>query len=556
MITKTAMSTRFIGNASIALLILLFILLLTILHDGLYPNVFADEWIYSLSARLQPLSASVSPSYLYLLLFKTTNYCGPDFLSCARILNACFFTLASPFIYRVASRVTTHKIALFITVLSLSGPINSYTAYFMPESLYFFSFWVFTWFALTKLQKSPLFYGSGLGLIFCIMTLIKVHAVFLMPAIFIFLFLLLLYKPIDISLNKIMFSILYMLIVFICTRELLGYILAGQNGLDVLGIKYHYNAVSLFNTKRLHDALLLLIIPVLGHLSALVLFFAVPLAILTNIFQRKSIDSVTAINPNIITGLFLISCLISLFFITTITTTQIVGWDPYETINRIHLRYYNFIFPLFFIIAAGGLSTTTSVKSFGCKHYLTFILICFAFFYASLYLRGYYSISYIDCPELFGLLYNNMVFKCLSILGMLCLITWTFNKKWGSVSYVFIFLPLSLIISNYYVHIELRKERLHFTDAYDKAGLFTRDYLGHETSHLVVIGSERGGLFKTLFYLDNPKTNISELPTNTPIEFAKIPADTDWVLFIGEYPILRKPLQQISMGDFTLIRIK
>jgi phosphoglycerol transferase len=237
-----------------------------------------------------------------------------------------------------------------------------------------------------------------------------------------------------------------------------------------------------------------------------------------------------------------------------LTTAQIVGWDPYETINRIHMRYYNFIFPLFYIIAAGGLSANTSSNT--VKKYITLILFSFAYLYAIVYLKNYYNISFIDCPELFGFIYNNTFYKMLSFLGLFCLILWIINKNWGSKVYVFLFLPLFLIISTCNVHIELQKERLHFTDAYDRAGLFVREFLSDDLSRLVVVGSERGGLYKTLFYFDNPKTSISELPANIPIEFAKILIDTKWILFIGEYPVLRKPLFQLSMGDYTLIKIK
>jgi len=44
-------------------------LFLVLRNIGLYPTVFADEYIYSKLSRLQPLSESTIPNYLYLKLY-------------------------------------------------------------------------------------------------------------------------------------------------------------------------------------------------------------------------------------------------------------------------------------------------------------------------------------------------------------------------------------------------------------------------------------------------------------------------------------------------------
>ena len=99
------------------------------------------------------------------------------------MLNALFFVAGAPLIYSVARKVASKPIAVLVALLSLVGPINTYTAYFMPESMYFFVFWILTWFALSDGQRRPGRYGAVLGLLLAVLMLIKVNAIFLVPGV-------------------------------------------------------------------------------------------------------------------------------------------------------------------------------------------------------------------------------------------------------------------------------------------------------------------------------------------------------------------------------------
>lgn len=537
-VTRKALDSILIASITIV-----FFAILVTLHKGLAPTVFSDEWIYSRAARLLPLSESNLSSYLYLFLFGSTNYCGSGFLECARVLNTIFFALGFPLIYLISIKLVSRKTALFILILSMLCPMTSYTAYFMPESLYFFSFWIFAWFVLSNIKNHPGITGIGIGFILCLMSFIKMHAIFLIPAMMIFLGLISFYRVIDLNKKQAFLNIVYMLITFILSRELLGVMIAGHHGLNIIGENYNYNAIAAFNLHRLLLIFEYIKIPLLGHLLALTVLFCVPLAIMINTLFSKN-DQTTDVKLLIF---FSFSCLISLLFFTTFTTTEIVGWNQYESLNRIHLRYYAFIFPLFFIIAA---SAKNSLMKIG-------VAALFAIsFSAIFFLRNKYVISFIDCPELFGIAYSKIIFEVVSCFSFICLAVWAIQQKWGIRIYLYLFLPLTLLVSNYFVNYELRQERLYRTDVYDRAGRFAHDYLGSEVNSLTVIGSEQAGLDKTLFYLDNPRVSKIALPADFPIELAKIPEDTKWILLIGNYHMLRKPEFRISMGDFTLVKFK
>ena len=151
-------------------------------NTGLFLTV-PDEWVYSKTARLLPPEAAGVPSYLYFLIYRATNLCGAGYLECARALNVFFMVGAMPFIYLLCRTVAGRWVSLFIAVMAVLGPINTYTAYFMPESLYLLLFWVLAWYALRGTEANPLLRGAIMGVIIGLMALVKVHAFFLVPVI-------------------------------------------------------------------------------------------------------------------------------------------------------------------------------------------------------------------------------------------------------------------------------------------------------------------------------------------------------------------------------------
>jgi len=82
------------------LVLSMFIIFIALLFKnmGLYPSVFADEYVYSKLSRLVPLAAANVPDYIYFAIYRITNISGDGFLECARVLNSLFFVVSAPFI--------------------------------------------------------------------------------------------------------------------------------------------------------------------------------------------------------------------------------------------------------------------------------------------------------------------------------------------------------------------------------------------------------------------------------------------------------------------------
>jgi len=88
-----------------------------------------------------------------------------------------------------------------------------------------------------------------------------------------------------------------------------------------------------------------------------------------------------------------------------------------------------------------------------------------------------------------------------------------------------------------------------------RAGQFTHRYLGSETSKLLVAGSELGGLYRALFQVDNPVASVLEIPERAPLKVSEIPSGTTWVLLIGDHEPPSNVRYQVSMGEFSLIKV-
>ena len=112
------------ANESAWLLGAMFVIiaLLIFRSSGLHPVVLNDEYTYSMSSRLLPLSASTIPGYLYLAIYRVTNVCGDGYYDCARVLNSLFFVAAAPFVYAVARNVCSRAAAGVIALATFAGP--------------------------------------------------------------------------------------------------------------------------------------------------------------------------------------------------------------------------------------------------------------------------------------------------------------------------------------------------------------------------------------------------------------------------------------------------
>src|SRR5471032_2662128 len=347
----------FLRACALPLALLLVFLYLVWRSKGAYPAVFADEWLYSSQARLLPFKDATLPSYLYLGVFHLTSACGAGFLDCARLFNSAFLVLAAPFLYQIARLVSSKPVAGALVLLSLLAPVNSYTSYFMPEAMYYCGFAIFSWAVLTLRDGAPWRYGLLCGSVLGLMSLVKIHALFLLPALLAFMLYLCGGAAPARRWRALASMSVCAVLAMVLTKSALAYLIAGPDGLNFLGSFYGGHAR---NSGGSAAMLLKLVGPALvslrGHLLALLLLFAVPIAgIVLNRLQPRAVAEAGARGRDLAAIEVYALLMLGAAVVMTVAFTASVADAGPDELMRLHLRYYDFVFPLLLIGAAAPL---------------------------------------------------------------------------------------------------------------------------------------------------------------------------------------------------------
>ena len=519
------------------------LILLMVRSIGLYPGVMGDEYTYNSMSRLMPLSAAYIPDYLYLAIYKLTNLCGGGFMECSKLFNAVFFVAAAPFIYLTSRRVCGVRISVLIVALSMLGPINSYTAYFMPEALFFMAFWISVCYFLSLDARAPVKQWLIFGFIMGCTSLVKPHALFMVPG-FCLCILFFAYKCIDKWIATGLRNAAIFVVTMLATKFIVSFLVAGKSGFTLFGNFYTSTFESSTTTlQRYLDIFLVAPRIVEGHLLANALMFGAALAIIifgtVKAFANKSILAEDKI------AICTLALLLNLIAIVALFTASLAGTNVVETAFRLHMRYYDFMLPLLFIAAGAQLDRVhgTQLKYWRLGTALVVLAIVA---YAGLTQMQPFMPSHIDSPELRGYVLNEKWFMVLAALSAFAVFLWYKSANSGAIFFMFVYLPLSIAVSTAFNNAEVRQRMV--IDAYDKAGLFAKSYLPpSELSKLVVIGENIASTLRALVYVDNiTATRDISYVVGVPYTAAQSPADKKWVLAVGEV--------EFATGEFDVMR--
>lgn len=518
---------------------------------GLYPGVLGDEYTYSSMARLMPLSAAYIPDYLYLAIYKATNLCGRGFMECSKLFNTLFFVAAAPFIYLTARRFCGSRISVLIVALSMLGAVNSYTAYFMPEPLFFLSFWVGVCYFMSLDAQSSVREWAVFGFIMGCSSLVKPHAMFMIPA-FCLCIMFFAYKGLSRWCVVGLRNSLVFVVVMLATKFIVSFVIAGKSGLTLFGNFYTTTFESSASTlQRYIDIFLAAPRIVEGHLLANILMYGTSIAIILygsiRALSRKTISNEDKI------AFCTLALLLNLVVVVGLFSASVAGTNAVETEFRLHMRYYNFMLPLLFIAAATQLNEvhTLSLKYW---RYLIALVIVAVIGYAAWTMMQPFTPSYVDSPELRGYTLNGKIFIALAIFSALSVALWCLSASSGAILFVLLYLPVSTAMIALHSNAEVRQRMV--IDAYDRAGLFAKSYVpANEMSSLVVVGSSVAATLRSLVYIDNlGATRDLSYVEGVPYTAAQTPSDKKWVLAIGDVEFADGEFEVTRLNGFALAK--
>lgn len=494
-------------------------------HAGLQPFVFGDELTYSSQSRQLPIADASVPSYLYLWLARGSSACGAAFLDCVRVGNALLFTASAPLVYLAGRRVCGKPAAAAIAVLSLLAPANTYTAYFMPEASYYFGFWLLAWASLSLPQERWLRYGWVTGAVLGALSLVKVHALFLLPAQCLFVALCAWLDGGRWAGRALRLAALTAA-VMLALRFALGYAMAGEAGLKLFGAFYgaYAEASPTDLGKLLPDALANL----RGHLLGLALIAAFPLAVIARALPtlRRAAGASNPANRLRLYAMTMLAAPLAMTVMYTASTYAIEG-------ARLHLRYYDFVFPLLWLAgaaAAGG--ADGQAKQGGWTAWLPAAAAGGAMLYAAGHLAGAFRLLPVDGPELATLMHARPGLQAWAALQAALLALSIARPRLAAMLFVCAQLPLFVALTDAGARAHLAT--MAQPSMYDLAGKFARATLAQdEREQLSIVGDGGANLMRAKFHADAAGVKLIDLPASTALDAGRLPASGRWLLAVG-----------------------
>lgn len=545
MLLQFPLLRRLAWPAGMTLALLCVGVLLLLRNYGAEPSVFADEWYYSKMARLMPIADAILPSYLYLWVFRPSLACGDAFLECVRVGNLAFFMASAPFLYLITRRYASRPVAFLVALLGTLAPLNIFTAYFMPEVMYYFGFCVLSWVALCGGAWRAPVHALVTGLVLGVMSQVKVHALFLLPALCLFLLAASHARGGAWFLRGIGMALLAAAATF-ALKFGLGWLFAGDAGLSLFG--YFYGSTKL-QTDRLAQ-LSAAALSASGHLMTLAVMYGLPLAILVHGLRLRT----PAGTPDE-RGLMHVYVLLMLGAaggLTVFYTAGLAVGGEYEGL-RLHLRYYSFVFPLLAVVAAAAAGTEPDAGEARARLRWALALLVGAALLASLFKLQIFRTNMADSPDIAGIGLARGHFAVLVGLQLLLLLAWAARLRMAPLLYLCLALPAVYAASQ--VGIGRYMAAMRTPSPTDVAARFARDHVPPaERGQVVIAGVDISLMMRAQFHLDHPDT-VWRVIDFGPIAEHQLPVNKKWLLLLGQYQVPDTVDTILRTPDYAFVRL-
>lgn len=581
---RTSESGQLLAYGALALFVA-YVLLTRV--TGNLPDVMGDELVYANATLHQPWSSAPIPDYLYYWVYSSTGMCGIGFYGCSQVLNTLFSLGAGLLVLVIARRFISLWASIAIALIFVLGPLSASNSYFMPESMYYFFLALLLWHLTKQVEQRALRFWIQAGVYLALLSLVKPHALLLIPGIGTYL----LFTQWGESAGRWVRLIKEggsFLASTVVTKLGLGLAFAGPSGLTLFGSSYSAtlnNTVSSATTSsnaaapaiadtidRSFGASLGFIFSQIGIQTLAVVFLgALPLAAAIRYLARsrkvvgqdKPLADFTFLVVNTLAWMIVLIAIFS-------NMTRLGGED---TANRIMLRYFEFLIPLLLITLVAAAEKGLSVKP--AVRWMLAAVTGILTVIASVYLTQVpadtgvqrYHLQFVDSPMLKVLLDTSSrdattgkavywMAIVVAVATVVALALWASNPKWGAVTWVALFTPVLLILTNSAM-VTNYSWRSNYTMASDTAGEFVRDSIpADEIKNLMIVAPNNTNKSELVaaFHVNNAgvrTTTVNEGGTYTA------PSDDPsikWELALGNVVLADAGYTVAQAGGVQLLR--
>ena len=423
-------STRYFEWLALGVASVLSYWILTARLVGVNVSVLIDEYSYVLDAHYRGLSEAYYPNHLFQLVYSVTKGCGPEFYSCARSINAVFVVASGIIIYYLAKYLSSKKwMGAVVFAAAVFGSFGTYTAYFMPEAIFNF-FMILFFYSLVRFgQTDRISVWIALGMILGIASLAKPHALFVVPALLIYIFILTRATKGSYLLDasKRLFVFLGSLV---GSKLGLGYLIAGPKALSLFGsyggvtvdANFVSSSVALVETTLLAESTLSnVLITSWGQTLMMTMILGVSMSVaITSLLSSWTKNS----------EYFLANRFRTLFAISLLNMMAVAAlFEAWlSLINWMHTRYSSYLIPLALVVLVEAIARSDVGNKKITKRIVVGIftvLSAIALVTAAIP----YGANWIDAPD-FKAHIDNLVPSSFAIVVALALgIWWLWNEK-------------------------------------------------------------------------------------------------------------------------------
>jgi len=333
--------------------------------------MFSDEALYALHSRFlnNPRFTVTMPNVLYFYVYHPTSWFGVNHIVVAKALNAVFFGLSLFPLYATARRFLSKPAAYVFSVGIVLSPVSSYSVYVMPESMYFFVFWVLAYIVVVQLPHDVTYGGLYSGITLAALSAVKPHGLILTATVPVVLVCLYFQRPDEISVSQLIRATLAYCAAFIVGRLIINYLARGDFVISPFGNYYAELLKPSMKPKHplLSSGLWYLI---RGHLTYLAVLFWPALVLVvwpSDVSDRKTRDGV----HYVALLSFSFAVLLLLIFMAAKYTVDVHGAVVPKDVCRLHGRYYNFALGTLVLLFLAR----TSAASFPLRRSRVFVFV-------------------------------------------------------------------------------------------------------------------------------------------------------------------------------------
>lgn len=522
-----------------------------------YPSVIGDEYYYSILSRYFGHKGILFahnrylpdyPNELYFWLFHSSRWFGDNSYQFAKILNSLLFAAAIFPIYALSRRFLRHVPALLLSIFIVIAPIESYTAYFMPESCYFLGFWLFVFLFLSNLPHRGMIAGISGGIALGLLTLIKPHALAVLAGANLTLIsIAMLPEAFDLKRRDSVRCLVALNGVWLATVAILHVVFFRHRDFDIFG--FYRDTPIPGRLVYMKDMITVL----LGHLAYLAPMFGLPIVVTvlaawgwlpTDASESRSRLRILSLFAIMVWG-----CLL----LMTGSATVCFGYDSSSDLARMLARYYDFALPLFLIsfYALRGGKPPEKVRKlllYGTLVCLLLVIVGWRFFAAlrPVNLTDYPEMAWVTQPHHIAL---SVFWPVAAVVLIYYAIVGLKERTTYSIYLVAALVVGSLLTASAQRGFDIETRA-------DLGGVLVRNlFEGKERDHGLVVGSAPWIVCRCLFGIQaNPW--VLELPAGTALDRPQIDKEVHWVLALDDYDLRVPSTTLLALPGLKIFRLQ